>query len=274
MHDRYVQGLLVSGVVFALLLSSMALSLILPAVEAHEEVGAEFFEGVETLLIPSVSTSTVQVDGMIGADEYDAFGHWADEEEGIGLYVQHDGDLLYLAVVNGLGGWAAIGLSQDESASFDIKVAEWDDSSAEGEDRFMPVLTDELSTMPDVSRGGTPDIQGFAASREGTVSIAEFTFPLVSGDERDISLELGRLQFGFAAFGNGTSAPDDLKAGEVRFFRVYPLRMTDDPGQIRELFEGKAPPGPVATIATIAVISLGVIGLIWRLMGVREGGKG
>jgi hypothetical protein len=258
----------------ALLLVSMALPWLWTPVEAHEEVIAEFFEGVETLLIPSVSTGTVVVDGVIGTDEYNEFGHWADEEEGVELYMEHDGDLLYLAVVNGLGGWVAVGLGLNESASFDVKVAGSNGTSAKAEDRFISVLTDELSAVPDMSQGGTSDIVGFAASSEGADSVFEFRIPLVSDDTRDTPLEPGRLRFGFAAFGNETSVPDDLQGAEVHFFRVYTLRMTEDPDQIRELFEGRAPPGPVPTVATIAVASLGVVGLLWRLMGGRGGGKG
>jgi hypothetical protein len=137
----------------------------------------------------------------------------------------------------------------------------------------MSVLTDELSTVTDLSEGGTQDIDEFAGSSDSTAPVFEFRIPLVSDDERDISLEQGRLQFAFAAFGSESSVPDDLQGAEVHFFRVYTLRMTEDPGQIHELFEGRAPPGPALTIATIAIVSLGVIGLLWRLIGGRGGGK-
>lgn len=256
-----------------LLLSSAATLWLSSAAQAHEETPTELFEGVENLFAPYEAVSGIRGDGMIGAGEYNEFGHSADEEEGVHLYMEHDGTFLYLALVNGLGGWAAVGFGEDEGATFDANVVWWDGTAGVAEDRFIPTLTDELETLSDQSQAGTVDIDQLAVTSDGTTPVYEFRIPLISGDPRDAALVLGRVHFGFVTFGTDAPAPDKGLSGEdTHFFQLYLLRSTDDPLQIYNLFEGVTP-GPTITIPTVALVSLGVLGLGWRFLGAQRRGK-
>lgn len=255
------------------LLVLASLSPIVSVVTAHEEAPTELFEGAETLFVPYEKSVGIQQDGLVAEGEYSPYGHWLDTEEGVHLFMVHDRTSLYVALVNGLGGWAAVGFGESEAATFDANVVWWNGTAGVAEDRFVPAVSDELETFRDVVQAGTEDVYGFAASFEGSIPVFEFRVPLISGDARDVSLEPGRLHVGFVAFGADTPAPDSLGGGDAHFFRLYILRSSDDPAQIHDLFEGAAPPGPAFTLTTVALVALGVVALAWQFFGTRRRGR-
>jgi hypothetical protein len=262
------------GVLSAVLvILALGLPWLVPLARAHGEAPEELFEGTETLLVPFDETPGVRQDGVIDDGEYDPYGHWIDEEEGVHLYLEHDGTTLYVALVNGLGGWAAVGFGESGDSPFDAKVVWWNGTAGVAEDRFLPAVSDELETLLDVNEAGTDDLGGFAASSDDAAPVFEFRLPLEPDDVRDVALEQGHLHSGFVAFSNETVAPESLAGGDAHFFQLYVLRSTNDPAQIHELFEGGSQTGSALTLAAVAVLALGVAIIGWRLFGLPWRGR-
>jgi len=235
---------------------------------AHEGSTEALFDGAELLFAPYVESPTSTQDGILSANEYDELGRWEHEDEGFQVYLEQDGTWLYVGMANGLGGWAAFGLGEGDE--FDVKVTVWNGTAGFAEDRYIPILTDELETVADTSQDGTEDIQGFAASLEGGVATSEFRVLLAPEDSTDVALESGAVHRSFVVFGTTGQPPSGgLTDGDAHFLRVYALRSTDNPAEIYELLVG-APPADGLAIAIVVFASLGILALVWQLLGKRR----
>ena len=264
-----------TALVAALVVLSFGAFLMLPVASAHGEIGSSMFMDAEPILAAYVPVPSVVVDGNLGSTEYNGLGDWRDTSEGVEVVVERNDTSLYAGIINGAGAWVAVGFgpSLGEGAitgPFDVIAAWTNGTTGQVEDRSIPVLTDEFETIP---RSGTPDVLAFGASSGGMGTVFELQISFEAVGARAVSLESGSIFPFFVAFGNVTGPPPvNLSEGDVHTFRMYPLRPSDIPSQIEEIFMGPVPPGPAPTVVAVSVVSLGLIGLGWRFAKRPRGG--
>lgn len=240
-----------------------------PLGSAHEVLGPAMFSDAEPLLAPLIPSPEIQFDGVVGTTEYASLGYWQNVAEGVEVVVEHDNGSLFVGIANGYLGWAAVGFGSplgetEEIGPLDVVALFLNGTSGQVEERTIPELTDEFTTVP---ASGAPAVLEFAAA-VGSAAIAyEVRIGMNGTGTAGITLEPGSLVPFFVAFGNTTgSPPANLTEGDVHLFQLYPLRPADNPQMIWDLFFGTPAPGPVPTAVAVGVLTLGLSGLAWRTL--------
>jgi hypothetical protein len=128
------------------------------------------------------------LDGKIGADEYQ--NHYFDEDINMDVYWTISDDDIYVALKAPAGGWVSIGLrpgipaEEEEEAMKDVDfmIGYVKDGQTFARDDFGDT---PFSHKADTDLGGTDNIEAFAGSEEGGVTIIEFERLLNTKDEYD-----------------------------------------------------------------------------------------
>jgi hypothetical protein len=127
------------------------------------------------------------VDGIIARDEYAS--SLTDDTTGIELFWTHDNRELFMGIKTGSSGWVSVGFDpQSAMKGANIIFLALDGGAVLVRDDFG---TSSFGHDDDERLGGSTDIGSSAGSRDGNLSVYEFSIPLDSGDEFDKVLSPG-----------------------------------------------------------------------------------
>jgi len=149
-------------------------------------------------VLPYNKPSQVIIDGIVGQSEYS--GGYDEENTGIQISWEHDGELMYIGLVSPMTGWVSIGFGPEgqkmDKAS--IILGAVDDDSGEVS------ISDQLVAGRSHSEDNENNVIEYAGTQSGEETTIEFIFPLNSGDNADHSFEMGGT-YGFIVASHKTS---------------------------------------------------------------------
>jgi len=237
-----------------LLLATLVGTILVPGVHGHEGEASELFERAEIVLVPLTDKSPPTLDGTVIPGEYGAYGAWNDPVTGFAAYLLREDESVYVALVNPVPGWMALGFSSDldEGMGF-VLVGE-----VNGTFQVLPEVaqnvSDEMAFAAPEPSGGSV-IEAFDVSRQGDRVIAEIR---LATNGSLWTLEPGELVPTVLAFsGTSTAIPSDVVGSEVRFLRSYVLRPQDNPEEIEQLF--MADISPIPGLVAVGTMAVGVV---------------
>ncbi len=186
-----------------LLISSLLYSCTSPSpLSSPAQPAAPAVTGTTPVSTPATSTPLKEAwaaDGIIKQGEYSGaqtYGQYM-------LYWRADGQLIYIGITAGTGGWVSLAIQPGTGMKdADMVIGFVKDGKAEIQDAYC---TDNLGTHPsDTKLGGTEDIITFGGKEEGGSITMEFQRRLDTGDKYDIPFKPGINKIMWA-YGSGDS---------------------------------------------------------------------
>ncbi len=237
----------------AFFLAALVGLILIPGVQAHGGEASELFERAEITLMPFTDKSSPTLDGTVIPGEYSAYGAWNDPVTGFEAYLLREDESVYVALVNPVPGWMALGFSSDLDEGMGLVLVAEVNRTFQVLPAIAQNVSDEMAfAAPEPSAESV--IEAFNVSRQGNRVIAEVR---LATNGSLWTLEPGELVPTVLAFSETTTGmPSDVAGSEVRFLRSYILRPQDSPEEIEQLFMEDI--SPIPGLIAVGAMAVGV----------------
>ncbi len=189
---------------------SFQMSVYIDSNEYTPDLGFEDFEKS----IPLVQDSQVDVDGVVGVNEYSS--NLIDGTTGIIAYWEHDTINLSFALVSPGTGWVALGIGENMGQS-SMYMGGFKEGSTycidmDGIGQVVPV--------DDSDNGGEDNIIECQATETDTTTTLEFTIPLSSVDSLDTNMDVESVYKMFFAYHQSSDETTQIHTAYSEKYRI------------------------------------------------------
>lgn len=262
-----------NGILLLIVLFSIP-TLALAHEESMEGKGAmELFEKAGTIIVPYVTNPSVTIDGKIGVAEYSNYGRFVDEDTGMQIYLEHDGNSLYVGLKSPGNGWIATGFgndAKDMEKGANVIMGYMDNGTLALRDDYATKIDSEMEHEPVENFGGKSDIISAKGTEGSSGTTIEFVVPLNSTDKYGRHLEAGNIYPIVIAWNNSLKEFNPtLDEGEIHFEKIYIARQNDNLKDVSDMFAMNISPTNAVAGAIILGISFALLLIAyypWRKM--------